>query len=86
MAEISPTWCKTIFIHSFESPVPLKTCTFHGHRINLLFAMGASVFFHRNHIKDFINVYFNKEDRNRLLGAVFNYLNNAVYLNVELLV
>ena len=68
------------YLDQLEPPVALKMCTFHGHRINLLFAMGASVFFHRNHMKDFINVYFNKEDRNRLLGAVYNYLNNPMYL------
>ena len=47
--------------------------------------MGASVFFyiffyHRNHIKEFIEVYFNKEDRNRLVSSVYNYVNNPVYL------
>ncbi|VDI19982.1 Hypothetical predicted protein [Mytilus galloprovincialis] len=42
--------------------------------------MGASVFHHRNHIKLFIENYFNKEDRNRLLCAVYNYVNNPVYL------
>ncbi|CAC5361729.1 unnamed protein product [Mytilus coruscus] len=68
------------FLNQLEPPVDLQLTTFHGHRINLLFSMGASVFHHRNHIKLFIENYFNKEDRNRLLCAVYNYVNNPVYL------
>jgi E1A/CREB-binding protein len=36
--------------------------------------------YHRNHIKEFIEVYFNKEDINRLVSSVYNYVNNPVYL------
>ncbi|CAC5399448.1 unnamed protein product [Mytilus coruscus] len=68
------------FLNQLEPPVDLQLTTFHGHRINLLFSMGASVFHHRNHIKLFIENYFNKEDLNRLLCAVYNYVNNPVYL------
>jgi hypothetical protein len=68
-------------LNQLKSPVELKQTIFHGHRINLFFSMGASVFFdiffyHRNHIKEFIEVYFNKEDRNRLVSSVYNYVNN----------
>ena len=31
-------------------------------------------------LKEFIEVYFNKEDRNRLVSSVYNYVNNPVYL------
>jgi E1A/CREB-binding protein len=73
------------FLNQLKSPVELKQTTFHGHRINL-FSMSASGFFffiffyHRNHFKEFIEVYFNKEDRNRLVSSVYNYVNNPVYL------
>jgi len=53
---------------------------FHGHRINLLFAMGAAVFFHRSHIRDFIDTFFNKTQRNQLINSVSNYLDNPVYV------
>lgn len=33
-----------------------------------------------DHIKEFIEVYFNKEDRNRSVISVFNHVNNSVYL------
>ncbi|CAC5363152.1 unnamed protein product [Mytilus coruscus] len=68
------------FLNQLEPPDDLQLTTFHGHRINLLFSMGASVFHHRNLIKLFIENYFNKEDRNKLLCAVYNYVNNPVYL------
>ena len=32
------------FLNQLKSPVELKLTTFHGHRINLLFSMGGSVF------------------------------------------
>lgn len=68
------------YLNQLETPVDLKLTTFHGHRINLLFSMGASVFYHRNDINNFIELYFNKEDRNRLVKAVYSYVNNPVYL------
>lgn len=36
--------------------------------------------FQRHHIKECIAVYFNKEDRNRLVSSVYNYVNNSVYV------
>jgi len=64
------------FLCQLDSPVNLKLCTFHGHRINIIFSMGAAVFFHRNHISEFIKEYF--EDKNLLVSSVYNYLNNPV--------
>lgn len=61
-----------------DSHVNLKLCTFYGHIINVIFSMGAAVFFHRNHISEFINEYF--EDKNLLVSSVYNYLNNPVFL------
>lgn len=52
------------------------TCCFQWVLVVFLF----SFFYHRNHIKEFIEVYFNKEDRNRLVSSVYNYVNNPVYL------
>ena len=40
--------------------------------------MGAAVFFHRNHISEFINEYF--EDKNLLVSSVYNHLNNPLFL------
>ena len=61
-----------------ESPVNLKLCTFHGHRITVIFSMSAAVFLHRNHISEFLNEYF--ADKNLLVSSVYNYLNNPVFL------
>ncbi|CAC5426130.1 unnamed protein product [Mytilus coruscus] len=63
-----------------DNNIDLKLTTFHGHRINLLFAMGASVFFHKDNIYEFIDLYFEKENRNNLLKAVANYVKNPMYL------
>ena len=40
--------------------------------------MGAAVFFHRNHISEFINAYF--EDKDLLVSSVYNHLNNPLFL------
>ncbi|CAC5420536.1 unnamed protein product [Mytilus coruscus] len=61
-----------------DNNIDLKLTTFHGHRINLLFAMGASVFFHKDNIYELIDLYFEKENRNNLLKA--NYVKNSMYL------
>ena len=45
-----------------------------------MFVMGAAVFFHRFHIENFINSFFCSGERNLLVSAVCNYLNNPVYL------
>ena len=70
--------CLALFICQLDSPVNLKLCTLHGHRINVIFSMGAAVFCHRNHISEFMNEYF--EDKNLLVSSVYNHLNNSVFL------
>lgn len=67
------------FIENLDPPINLKMSTFHGHRINILFSMGASVFYHRHHIKEFIDTYF-PERPNRLVSCISSYISNNVYL------
>jgi E1A/CREB-binding protein len=69
------------YLDSLNPPVTLEMSTFHGHRINVLFSMGAAVFYHRHHISDFINSYFlSCTGQNNLVTCVSNYLNNNVYI------
>ncbi|VDI15710.1 Hypothetical predicted protein [Mytilus galloprovincialis] len=68
------------FLKQLDIPVDLKMSTFHGHRINLLFSMGAAVFFHREHIKEFIDSFFSITERNSLITSVYHYVDNPVYL------
>jgi len=42
------------FLNQLKSPVELKLTTFHGHRINLLFSMGASGFFYHRYLLKYI--------------------------------
>lgn len=41
---------------------------------------GYKCFYHKKHIKLFIEIYFHKEDSNTLPWAIYNYVNNPVYL------
>ena len=66
------------YLDSLTPPVELKMSTFYGHRINILFSMAASVFYHASHIKDFTDLYFDKQ--NNLVSCVSNYVKNNVYL------
>jgi hypothetical protein len=69
------------YLDSLNPPVTLEMSTFHGHHINVLFSMGAAVFYHRHHISDFINSYFlSCTGQNNLVTCVSNYLNNNVYI------
>ena len=45
------------YLDSLNQPVTLEM-SIHGHHINILFSMGAAVFYHRDHMRDFINSYF----------------------------
>lgn len=48
------------YIDSLNPPVPLEMSTFHGHRIHVLFSMGAAVFYHRHHIRGIYKQYWPK--------------------------
>ena len=78
MKNLDMVRCLTLFLCQLDSPVNLKLCTLHGHIINVIFSMGAAVFFHRKHISEFINEYF--EDKNLLASSVYNHLNNPLFL------
>ena len=67
------------YLQSLDPPSALKMSTFYGHRINVLFSMAASVFYHSRHIKDFTSVYFD-EKQNNLVSSVTHYVSNKVYL------
>lgn len=42
-------------LDSLNQTATLELSTFNGHRINVLFYMNATVFYYRDHIRDFIN-------------------------------
>lgn len=67
------------YLDSLTSPIKQNMSTFYGHRINVLFSIAASVFYHAKHIKEFIELYFD-DKQNNLVSCVANYVNNNVYL------
>ncbi|CAG2222466.1 unnamed protein product [Mytilus edulis] len=67
------------YLESLTPPIKQNMSTFYGHRINVLFSMAASVFYHAKHIKEFIELYFD-DKQNNLVSCVANYVNNNVYL------
>lgn len=67
------------YLESLTPSIKQNMSTFYGHRINILFSMAASVFYHEKHIKEFIELYFD-DKQNNLVSCVANYLNNNVYL------
>ena len=63
--------------HIDELGVPLKLIQMEGNRFNVIFHNGGAVYYHRDHIKGFIE---NKHKQNRLLLAVSEDLQNKVYI------
>ena len=67
------------YLDSLDDPVELQLSTFHGHRINILFSMAASVYFHINDIRDFCKTYFN-EKSNLLVASISFYTSSNVHI------
>jgi hypothetical protein len=42
--------------------------------------MAAAVYYHNDHIKDFLSTYFEDKSSNKLVVCVSHYVNNKVYL------
>ena len=68
---------KIFLAHLDELGVPLKLIQMEGNRFNVIFHNGGAVYYHRDHIKGFIE---NKHKQNRLLLAVSEDLQNKVYI------
>ena len=68
------------YLKSCTPPVALQMSTFYGHRIHMLFSMAAAVYYHNDHIKDFLSTYFEDKSSNKLVVCVSHYVNNKVYL------
>ena len=60
-----------------ELDYPLKLITMEGQRFNVIFYNGGAVYYHREHVSNFIN---SKYKNNRLLLAVNEDLSNKVFV------
>lgn len=70
----------TTYLENLDNPVTSKLHSFHGHRINIIFSLGATVYFHHQQIAHFIQEYFEDAQKNKLVSAVESYVKTPVYL------
>ncbi|KAL5011134.1 hypothetical protein ScPMuIL_013439 [Solemya velum] len=68
------------YLKSLTDPVISKLHTFHGHRINIVFSLGAAVYYHHQQIANFVKDYFSPDQKNKLVLAVEACVNSSVYI------